>query len=247
MPKTNIQKDLRGLQLVSRYSLPPNSLGYCGRGSAPEKFKRCIKTGICKDIPIEVEKFIVLHPYLNTIAKVLGASKTSHKVVEAYWLGNDHLKKFKKEHYDILLDNFLEQGVPDFFVKELRTKKPKKFIPTHLFQVLHIGVGKSSGAVPFNMDSINNCMIRWGKVKNKDKNKGKHYATVELNSLKRNSGKYELTKRTERIEYDPDITGMINIGNIVTVHWKIVTKVLTEKETNSIKKWSKKTLEIINI
>ena len=40
-------------------------------------------------------------------------------------------------------------------IDELRESPPKKFIPTHLFQVLHVGVGKASGSVEFNLETIN--------------------------------------------------------------------------------------------
>jgi hypothetical protein len=53
-------------------------------------------------------------------------------VIESYWLGSDELKKAKQKDYQILLENFKKQGVPDFFVEELRVKKLKKFIPNHL-------------------------------------------------------------------------------------------------------------------
>lgn len=66
-------------------------------------------------------------------------------MIESYWLGNNLLKKFKPKDYLVLLDFFVKQGVPDFFVQELKNKSPKKFIPNHLFHVLHIGVGKASG------------------------------------------------------------------------------------------------------
>ncbi|MDO8515049.1 MAG: hypothetical protein Q7S14_00985, partial [bacterium] len=62
-------------------------------------------------------------------------------------------------------------GVPDWLVDDLKNHPPKKFIPTHLFQVLHVGVGRASGSVPFNQETINNCMVsvqngaayHWGK------------------------------------------------------------------------------------
>src|ERR1035437_1982080 len=128
------------LQLESRFSLSPNSLGYCGKKSATAKFKTCISTGKCEGVKDELKNFIVLYPYLKTLGKIINQPFSSYPVIEGYWLGNDELKKAKKTDYQILLENFKKQGVPDFFVEELRAKKPKKFIPNHLFHVLFIGV-----------------------------------------------------------------------------------------------------------
>ena len=87
--------DKKALQLISRFSLPPNALGYCGKDSAPEKFKRCVIEGKCAGLEKELKNFIVLHPYLKTISKITGKDLFSFQVAEAYWLGNNQLKKVK--------------------------------------------------------------------------------------------------------------------------------------------------------
>ena len=171
MSKANM--DITALQLAARFSLPPNSLGYCGRDSAPEKFKNCIINEECEGIEEELTKFIVLHPYLSTISEIINRDKFSYQVIDAYCIGNDQLKKATNEHYNLLLENFSRQGVPDWLVDELKSTPPKEFIPHHLFQVLNVGVGRASGSVPYNLETISNCMIRWGKVKEITDNQAK--------------------------------------------------------------------------
>jgi hypothetical protein len=234
--------DTKTLQLESRFSLPPNSLGYCGKDTAPEKFKKCIIHGECQGVEEEVKKFIVLYPYLKTIAKITSRPIFSYQVIESYWLGNDLLKNPKKKDYNLLLNNFLSQGVPDFFVEELRLKNPKSFIPNHLFHVLHIGVGKASGAVPFNLDSINNCMIRWGKVLELQKNK----ARVKLNSLKIEKQKYSLVSKEQLIPLGSDLVPGIKTGDIIATHWNMVIKILTEDEAKNLKYWTNQVLEAVS-
>jgi hypothetical protein len=231
----------KGLQLASRFALPPNSLGYCGKGTAPEKFKACILKGNCTDVPEEVDKFIVLGPYLKTLAKITGKHRHSYNVVEAYWLGNSQLHKAKDTDYNLLLENFSSHGVPPWFIDELKEKHPKKFIPTHLFQILHVGVGKASGAVPFNISSINNCMIRWGKVKKIGKSK----LTLKLNSLKRVGKSYKLTLKKGSFTYRADFLLELKVEDNVAVHWKQVVKILTQNEVKRLEKWTKKVIENI--
>jgi hypothetical protein len=229
----------KALQLASRFSLSPNSLGYCGKKSASAKFKKCIIDNKCDEIKDELKNFIVLYPYLKTLSKILGKSYSSYPVIESYWLGNDELKKVRQKDYNLLLNNFVKQGVPDFFVEELRAKKPKRFIPNHLFHVLFVGVGKASGAVPFNLDSINNCMIRWGIVQKIFKNE----ALVILNSLKKKGeNSYTLTKIKSLIPFDSKFTPDLIIGDIVAVHWNLIVKVLTQDEEKNLKFWTEKVL-----
>jgi hypothetical protein len=234
--------DKKALQLNSRFTLPPNSLGYCGKDSAPEKFKSCVIDGKCKGVEDELKNFIVLYPYLRTISRITGLPKFSYKVIESYWLGNDILRKSKKKDYRTLLEFFAKQGVPSWLVDELKVSKPKKFIPTHLFQVLHVGVGRASGSVPYNMETINNCMIRWGEVLKINKKT----ATVKLNSLKKVKGAFRLTFITETFPFVPGFVPDMKKGNVVAVHWKQIVKILTEEELKKISYWTSEVLKTIN-
>ena len=233
--------DVKALQLGSRFSIKPNSLGYCGRKSAVTITENCVTNGKCKGVEKEFSNFIALNPYLETLSKITGLSKFSYPVIEAYWLGNNELQKTKPEDFEVLLNNFTKQGIPDYFVKELKNKELKIFIPFHLFQVLHVGVGKVSGSVPFNLESINNCMIRWGKVKNIVN----HKAVVELNSLKKEKNKYVLIQTEEKISINPDFTQDLKIGNIIAVHWKMIAKTLNKREEKNLSFWTKKVLKTL--
>jgi hypothetical protein len=229
--------DIKALQLAARFALPPNSLGYCGKNTAPERLKDCVINGECKDISEELSKFIVLNPYLETLAKILKTDKFSYSLIEAYCLGNDELRKIKQEDYQILLEAFVKQGVPSWLVEELKNDIPKKFIPFHLFQVLHVGVGRASGSVPFNMETINNCMVRWGVVTKVDS----WQLTVDLNSLIKNK-LYKLTTIQEKFDYRKDFLPGIKMGDIVAVHWKQVVKILNKKEVENLSYWTNQVL-----
>ncbi|MFA5776557.1 MAG: DUF6390 family protein [Patescibacteria group bacterium] len=232
----------KALQLACRFSLPPNSLGYCGQNSAAEKFKKCVIESVCNNVKEELSKFIVLNPYFETLAQITKSDKFSYEVVEAYWLGNTGLKKSKTEHYNTLLNNFIKQGVPTWFVDELRTKTPKVFIPHHLFQVLHVGVGKASGSVPFNLESINNCMIRWGeviKIKNNE-------LVANLYSLKKSGKNYKLTQKNGQAKFIDGFLPKLKLGDVVAVHWGQAVKVLTLKEVNQLSFWTQEVLSHVN-
>lgn len=233
--------DKKGLQLTSRFSLPPNSLGYCGKGSAPAKLIECVIGGKCAGVDEELTKFIVLNPYLETLAAITGKGKFSHEVIEAYWLGNDELQKAQAKDYEILMGNFARQGVPEWLLDELKQKIPGKFIPFHLFQVLHVGVGRASGSVPYNMETINNCMVRWGtvvKIKT-------GVVSLELRSLEKDGDKYELATINKDMDYREDFIPGLKTGDTVAVHWKQVVKKLTARETRNLQHWTKEVLATV--
>ncbi|MBN1162881.1 hypothetical protein JXA34_04030 [Patescibacteria group bacterium] len=230
------------LQLLSRFALPPNSLGYCGKDSAVEKLKKCITSGVCDAVEKEISKFIVLYPYLKTISEISNRDVFDYKVVECFWLGNDLVKRAKPKHYDLLIKNFSSQGVLESVIEDLRINTPKVFLPFHLFQVLHIGVGKCSGSVPFNMDSVNNCMIRWGEVEKITKS----HVLVNLYSLTVKKGCYHIIKKREKFSFDPEIIKGVKLGDMVSVHWRVPNKILEEEEIKNLEHWSCKTVEFIN-
>lgn len=234
--------DAKALQLLSRFSLPPNSLGYCGQESAAQKFRGCVITGVCKDLKNEVPHFTVLYPYLKTIAKSVGLNIYDYSVIESYWLGNELLKKVNATDYMLLLENFSKQGIPNFLIEELKQKVPKAFIPNHLFQVLHVGVGRASNnIVPFNIDSINNCMIRWGKVQKIFNDS----AEVCLYSLKQKDGSYKLIRLKKTIPFNTEFTPGLKIGDTVAVHWQQIVKILTKNEEKNLSIWTAAVLETV--
>lgn len=218
---------LNGLKMACRFGLPPNSLGFCGFDSAPEKFKNCVINGECSGVEDEISKFIVLNPYLETLAHITGLGKYSHEVVEAYWLGNEHLNKATPDGYFILLDNFIKQGVPQPVVDELRTRKIGRFIPHHLFQVLQSPAGKELGWV-------NNCMIRWGKV---TETRGTSLI-ADLNSLEENGKQFRLIKTETQAQFISDFLPNVKIGDTVAVHWKQAVKILDKREEGNLLKWT---------
>lgn len=232
--------DTKTLQLISRFSLPPNSLGYCGRDSAPEKFKSCVIDNDCSSVAEEVKNFIVLYPYLKTISQLINKPLFSYEVSEAYWLGNAFLEEVDNSDYTILLEKFKEQGVPPWLIEELREDIPNRFIPTHLFQVLHVGVGRASGSVPYNIETINNCMIRWGRISGVTQNQ----IIVRLNSLEElNANKYQLVIKEEVVDSMPGFVKDLNVDSIVAIHWGQIVKSLSEKEVKDLSFWTSEVLD----
>ncbi|EKD99894.1 MAG: hypothetical protein ACD_22C00142G0005 [uncultured bacterium] len=233
------QDKIDALKFVSRFSLPPNSLGYCGRKSGPVALKNCIIKGRCGKVEEELSRFIVLNPYLKTLSAITKLPPFDYKVVESYWLGNNQLNKAKAKHYSLLLENFIKQGVPKALVEELKLTPPKEFIPTHLFQILHVGIGRVKNSITYNLASINQCMIRWGRVQKIETDK----IVIKLNSLKETKKGYRITLLTEILTCGTELVPELKKGDVVAVHWGQIIKILTKEEVEKITFWTKKVLK----
>jgi hydrogenase maturation factor len=173
--------------------------------------------------------------------KISKKEKFSYEATEAYWLGGDILKKAKLSDYKLLLKYFSKQGVPDWLVEDLKKQVPNKFVPLHLFQVLHVGVGRASGSVPYNLETINNCMVRWGEViEICDSDLRLKICLLE----KRRQG-YRLSKVEENISFRRDFLPGVRVGDVVAVHWGQAVKKLTKKEMASLEYWTTQVLESV--
>jgi len=230
-----VDVDPKALELISRFAFCPNNLGYCGLESASKKFVDCVSQGRCEDVAEELPEFKVLHPYLQMIAEVTGKHWLDYEVAEAYWLGNDLLKKFGNEHYEVLMEWFLKQGLPDFFVEEIRSERPKTFIPIHLFNILHVGVGRVTASVERNLENINQCMVRWGKVKEVEDEQ----VTVALHSLVTES---EIGVSNVTVKYMPEFLPEVGLGDVVAVHWGAAVLQLNERQVENLEKWTRRLL-----
>lgn len=225
--------DKKALRLHIRCSTGPNGLGYCGKYTAREAYVDCIKTGRCDGVVHELEQFIVLAPYLRTISRITGLHPFSYRVAECYWYGNDLLKQCGSEAYEILLEEFTRQGVPHWLVQELSAHPPKQFFPTHVFQVLHVGVGRASGSVPFSLDSINNCILRPGIVRDITPDA----VIVSGASLAITDEKYVLEEAEIRATCDPQLSPRVKQGDWVTIHWGMLATKLTYAQVNKYKQY----------
>ena len=124
-----------------------------------------------------------MFPYLRLIAYENNISDPlDRRVVEAYWIGNELLENVSmKQLYRWLLE---EQGLKKKFTRrdlELVVGKiPQGAKVHHSFHVFNIfRHARWSGAVRV-LETMNNCMISWGKIKAKESNTIKVYSDATL-------------------------------------------------------------------
>lgn len=214
LPATSHQPT-NGLLACARYALSPNLLHYCG----PEKQRDLlayVKEGITDRGLAEIlHKFETLYPYLVLIAQANNIRDPFDiRVVEAYWLGNDLLKKVKQKDYVLHLSETL------LLRKKLTHQQHSVLIdhihdglPHHTFHVLNVFLRTGVTVTPQTLETMDSCRIGWGKVLSVNGQTVRILTrplVTELSSIK--LGK-PVRKTVEAIGPKPVP------GDIITYHW----------------------------
>lgn len=221
------------MQLCARFAYRPNALQYCGSSSATEKLLKCIRQGDCVGVENEITKFKALHSYLQLISQKAELPLLHYKVCEAYWIGNELLERFNSRDFMNLLRSFKNQNVPDFFINELQEKFKKssmRFVPHHSFNVLFVGVGQVTASVRYSLKNINNCLIRWGTVRNCSER------VIEIDTMYLKKER-EVIRKVHRIESIPSNDSFVQKprhGATVALHWGTICRTLTKVQEKQL-------------
>lgn len=235
---------MNGTDLAVRFSYIVNSLRYCGPAEAHKKFIHYIKN---KDNREEVDKilahFEALMPYLQAIAEKTGKKALDYDVVEAYWIGNSLLDRFDKKDLEKIINELVKKGLPKSLSERLIKNLPEGFTPHHSFNVFYVGVGQTTGKVPTTLPNMNSCMISYGKVQKI----GENELHVKKSFIELKNNKYFFGKEKEhKISYIKDMLPDIKVNDTVALHWDFATAVLDEKQLANLKKYTQKTLDVMN-
>ncbi|MFC1757001.1 DUF6390 family protein [Patescibacteria group bacterium] len=235
---------MKGLLMCAKYAFPPNLLNYCG----PEDNKALF--GVLKEGEKEQElrnllsQFEGAVPYLRLIAQANKIKdEFDERVVEAYWIGNDLLKKVNAQN--------IFSHTEDRF-KEKMDKKDWKWLvsgsvvnakPFHGFHVFDIyrrtGLMKS-GKIENLLETIDNCRIGWGRVANIDNG----FAMVEYNPFEFKENKLCLGQaKTKKMSF---LGISLKVGDEVSMHWDYICDKITPRQKNNLVFWTDYHLNLTN-
>lgn len=236
--------DISSLQLCARFARTPNALNYCGTSRAESAISDCLLKGNCAEFTKELKKFKALHSYLTVIAKKHKRGISDYEVVEAYWIGNKLLNGFDRKDFAKLLSEFAKQGVPQAFIEELEKKSRLQgfeFIPHHSFNVVFVGVGNITGSVEYNIENVNNCLIREGKVIKVGRGK----VRLKTRHLIKSGEKFVFTPSEEEFTFDKNLLPNIRGCDHLAVHWGEGCYALTEKQKDSLDFYNRKIISSV--
>lgn len=242
-----------GLKLASVYSIPSYSLGFCG---PQDKKSKKILTSFSLGKPVSKKlvrhifaKFEAAYPYYRLIAKKNNLpDPLDEKVVRAFWVGNNLLKKCNQSDLqNLICTDFCRPGL---LTKDQAKKKSAQVLkgafPHHSFHVLVLGAVSAQVKVKGTMLDL--CRISWGKVIELkiDPPAGGGKLKIIYKPLTL-SNKLKLGAMVKKeIEWNRKIVPNVKIGNWVSFHWGQVCQVLDHKSVKNLQIYTKNSINLAN-
>lgn len=249
MPESKFIK-APGSILWARYSFSPNRLKYCGPDANLDLFERASRKIADQKLQEILSEFEAAYPYIQFIANENRIEDPfARKVVEAYWLGNDLLTKISvNKFYHHLEDHFGKRAKPGV-LDLIADKLSKGAKPHHSFHVLEIyqkfGSMRGTDLGPA-IETINNCLIGWGRVIKIDKN----FLEIEYQPLLLNKKLFFGPNQTKKIDYQFQGKTFLDnpqIGDWISIHWNWACDILSPRQLVNLKTWTLWHLKIANL
>jgi len=228
-------------KLAARYAFMPNRLKYCG----PQDSDQILHDYVCGEENLQplvkdiMKQFHALVIYLDLIKK--DKNIFDKEVLESYWIGNNLIENINtNEIKNIILNDFTKKGLPVSSAQELAESVPKNAIPHHSFHVFHIH--SISGKVQPTMQNLDKCRIGAGKVIDiKNGNMLVEYKPI----IFKDKLKYgPLIKK--QIIHNKAFTPNLKIGEFVAMHWDFAVDKLTQKQVNTLEKYTDHNMNAMN-
>ncbi len=159
---------LDGAILFGRYAFPPQRLGYCGPDDHQAVFDYTVRKQSDSGL-IELERrFDGAYPYLRLIALASQiASPFDHRVVEAYWIGNQTLEGVHESPFYESLKTRFAGRMDSHAFGWLASKLEHGARPHHNFHVFDVytkaGLMRDRKA-DISLETMDNCRISWGTI-----------------------------------------------------------------------------------
>lgn len=227
-----------GPLLFARYAYPPNALGYCG----PRDHRALLEqgaTGVAGgDLAHLARGFEGAWPYLELIA---GCNRIGdaldRRVVEAYWVGNDLLRRVDMAALGgSLVERFRARLGRDW--KRAANVVLAGAVPHHSFHVLGVypWVGLlRGGRCDRPLEALDRCRIRWGQVASV----AGALARVRTQTLSWDGVSLGLgPERTEEAVWQSDGYGFVQnlrVGDLVSLHWEWICDRITPRQAAALR------------
>jgi len=230
--------EIEGLKLCSLYAFTPNKLNYCGAKNSFEILKEFIEKP-SKENALKaknaLETFCALNEFLELIAECNERKKFDLNVVKAYWLGNELLEKISNEKLKETLALIWQKAKKEEMIKKINE------VPLNL--KAHHSILLFSGFMNKNLKeelkNKSNCIISWGKVieRKKEKIKVKGIELIKLNN--------EIALKEKTIEVLNPFNLKAQKNDFISIHWKNAIQIIEKNELKELKKYTLNNLNAI--
>ncbi len=239
-----------GPLLFVRYAYPPNALGYCGPDDFAAFGEYAVAGVVDQGLVKLAQAFSGAWPYLELISAGCGIDDPlDHRVVEAYWVGNE------------LLDRVPVNKLGDSMAERFRQRVGNKFqflaegvlaggVPHHSFHVFGVypwvGLLGDDRKAKHALMVLDRCRVRWGKVTAI----GGDQATVEYRPLCWDGRLLTLGEpltEMARLALDGTVLARgIAPGDWVALHWDWVCDKLTDRQLRALRTYTMRHLDMVN-
>lgn len=237
------------LELCARFSLPPNTKGYCGRGSLLPAFRKHLEQGSARSrarLRAELCKLPLMRSYLETIALANGIDdEFSYEAVEAFWIGNKLLERVGRDDLvELFGKKWVKRGIStkahaDAIVARLpaRCAPPHHSFHPYVAQFVSPKAKKTAG----NKDK---CRPSWGKVGFA----GEKAITVSMPHVGLENGKFVLQKPlpTKLSREIGGIRLVEDCAKLVAGHWGCAVLEINANQARAMEKYTKLSLATAN-
>jgi hypothetical protein len=216
--------DPDGSLMFVRYAYPPNALGYCGPPD-PTAFRDYAIAGAAdQDVVLLAKTFTGAWPYLEQIATASRIDDPlDHRVVEAYWVGNDLLDAVPLVNGGAAHHSFHVFCVYPWAALLPDDRKAK--------QALMV---------------LDRCRIRWGQVTAITGDQ----AAVEYQPLTWDGQRLALGEPAPELAQllvdGTSIAGQVRPGDWVALHWDWVCGGLTAAQLGALRTYTARHLDLVN-
>lgn len=234
-----------GAAMFARFAYPPNQLGYCGPNEGGDL--RAYGSGeLVPDRGLDqlARGFDGAWPYLELLAGAAGTDDPlDHRVVEAYWIGNELLDRVATADWGWhLADRFAPRCGRQ--LRSITDTVGHGSVANHAFHVLGVypwvGLLREGrgGAEPLRV--IDRCRIRWGVVRESFGG----MALVETRPLVWDGRLTPGPPRTEEVR--ADFVADLVPDEIVAMHWDWVCQRLDRRQEAMLRRVTAAQLGVTN-
>lgn len=234
----------KGVLMLALFALGPRLKNTCGFRVSENLLFNIIENKIPKEKLEEIKnillKFEVFPPYLRLLAQTHQKDIFSPEVQEAYWLGNDLLKKcsssrLKKE----IKEHFLNLGLDFKRANTLTQLIPNGAKPHHSVSVLYsFYAPKDPYLSKIPLKRRENCLVLWGEILQIKENT----LLVKTPTLNQKSGKWALEKTASKeVFWKIGKTKLLKTpqkGQFVAIHQDLAVWLLSPSQLQNLQKWT---------
>lgn len=240
---------ISGLLMCSRFAEPPNSLSLCGPDSKKDLTFYSTTQYADRGTSNILSQFSTLYPYLYLIAGENNIRDPFNaKVVEAYWIGNSFLSKVRSKYFAFHLSDTLnlKSKISKKELNRTLTKLNYNAFPHHSFHVLNIYYRTGHLPIPYTIETMEACLVRWGKV---EKMNGASI-TIQTQPLIHQKNQLAFGKTITRTIFAQDKNDIllknINKDDWITYHWGKLCQKLSKPQLQNLIYYTNLSLKLAN-